>query len=1779
MPVILFILGLSQHVLQAWASWGASYPGSLKSVRGSCAVFPCTFFFPNNVAVPREGIAAIWYKDQAGKKVVAFHSARPDMAEAQFRDRTELLGDPLRRNCTLLLRSLTGQDAGSYNFRFEVSEGNRWTEQKALQLTVADAPERPGVSSPEELREGIPAEFKCSSPYVCPFDESSALRWVGYVAEDTQVTEEVQLDTSGAVKRQILRLTPSWKDHGRKLSCELSVGGQTAAGRLTLSVKYVPKGVTLSLSPSAKNIRVGDTASLTCGVNSSFPGVSAYKWFKDGLLLPGGAQVKTLRSVARGDYGLYRCEAENPVGSVVAEGVTLHVFSAVLSVSPSSDIREGEAVTLTCDVPGEEEQGIHYSWYKNNLWIKEGTAQSLVFQEAAVGDTGYYSCKVQNDKGSEASQALPLNVLYPPRTPWLALFQEAQEGRSAIVHCTVDSNPASALSLFRAQHLLASTSSHSAPSQRVSVSSARNSLRLEIREVAPEDEGDYRCQATNTLGSATAEQFFGAQTARVVVQPSKELPEGAQVSLTCVATVVPGEEPRFTWYKNGKWLQEGKEDALVFPKANGSDSGTFHCAAQSTGGLRTSPPVTLRVFYAPRQLVLTSFLETQGARLGVIQCAVDSDPPSEVALFKGDAPLGSSTGNPASTDPRVTLAATHNALKATIKDLGLEDEGQYVCSAQNRYGEASTSIDFVVEAARILVSPSSSVREGESARLSCLLQSSNNASSSSSNFTWFKDALPLSEAFGDSLEFHPLARKDAGTYLCRVETPTASKTSDPIALSVLYPPGELEVAVFVETKRGRVAIFEISVDSKPPAQFALYKGSNLIASSDSRAHSQLERISITSQAPNAIRVELRDVAPADEGGYNVTATNPYGSSSRPFYFHVQTARVLVSPSPEVREGSDLTLTCDVMGSAPEDSTFSWFRNGKRVQGGSSSSEATLAFHSITSQETGSYYCKVQAPNGTGTNISPSVSITVVYPPRKPQVTSFLRTEGQPMAVLQCAVESEPQALLEISKEKQVLASSTSPTHSPRIKASTAYNSLSMEIWDVVMEDEGEYVCTASNALGKASSSATFTANVARIWISPLDVREGNAVNLTCSVDSSVDRERHYTWYKDSRRCAEGPSKTLVLPRATVADAGTYYCSVKTAQGRLRNSTLGTLGVLYPPRNVRVQSFLETQKGRLAAIECSVESNPPSTLLLLRGETVLASSAFRGNPEQRVRRVASSSPNALRVEIPGVGPEDQGDYECRASNAFGQASASLDFVVETTRVVIRPGPEVCEGSPVSLTCEDEGTSSSSSSGALFTWYKDARWLSQGPAPSLLLQEASTADIGTYSCQVQSLEGSRASPPVALRLLYAPKRPSLTSFLETQTGNRAVIQCQVESYPPSELALLREGKAVASSRGPDAQPDRRLRVHLAQNSLKLEIREVLLQDEGQYRCLANNTFGRSEASIHFSVESARVALDPGPDAQEGASATLTCAVSSRASGDMNYTWYRNGKHVRQGPDPQLLLGRVARADAGSYQCQAEGAAGQVTSPLVSLNVLYPPDSPSLGAYLDNQEGKVGIISCQVDSHPRSWLALYKGGRLLASTNGSQSSAGRRFVPFPSYNSLRVEIQDVVAGDSGSYVCQVGNQFGEATGTIDFSAETLSQLRLFQILAGLFVALVCVALFSGLVFAVIKNWHRMIKGFSGWKGWQRKSPKAVETEVEEKEEKENEEEEKEEEKKEEEETVQLSDQTAVSDQMAVSDQTTETPPSSRRFCWSYRRLLQMKAETTPKEEDPGQNCTSTV
>lgn len=79
-----------------------------------------------------------------------------------------------------------------------------------------------------------------------------------------------------------------------------------------------------------------------------------------------------------------------------------------------------------------------------------------------------------------------------------------------ILHCSVVSEPVATLVLSHGGLILASSSGERDYSTRFSISSAPNSLRLEIRDLQQADSGEYECSASNALGNSTSTLDFNA---------------------------------------------------------------------------------------------------------------------------------------------------------------------------------------------------------------------------------------------------------------------------------------------------------------------------------------------------------------------------------------------------------------------------------------------------------------------------------------------------------------------------------------------------------------------------------------------------------------------------------------------------------------------------------------------------------------------------------------------------------------------------------------------------------------------------------------------------------------------------------------------------------------------------------------------------------------------------------------------------------------------------------------------------------------------------------------------------------------------------------------------------------------------------------------------------------------------------------------------------------------------------------------------------------------------
>ncbi|NXA81458.1 SN protein, partial [Thryothorus ludovicianus] len=552
-----------------------------------------------------------------------------------------------------------------------------------------------------------------------------------------------------------------------------------------------------------------------------------------------------------------------------------------------------------------------------------------------------------------------------------------------------------------------------------------------------------------------------------------------------------------------------------------------------------------------------------------------------------------------------------------------------------------------------------------------------------------------------------------------------------------------------------------------------------------------------------------------------------------------------------------------------------------------------------------------------------------------------------------------------------------------------------------------------------------------------------------------------------------------------------------------SATPATLSVIYPPRNLRLKSFVESGQGTATILLCAVDSRPPAQLTLLRGGHPLASSPPRAgdSPRQDIR--VSPAPNALRLEFREASEEDEGEYECEARSALGATRASLTLRVQATKVLVRPSAEVPEGTEVTLTCQ----APPARPGTLYAWFKNGRWVTEGPEPSLGLR-GHRSDAGLYGCRAG--RGPRA-PPAALTVLYPPQEPRFVALVEPRGERQAVLLCSADAVPPPDIAVSRgqDHPPLATTQGGPSEP--RFEVRATPTSLRVALAALEPGDEGLYLCLATNSRGSATASLRLEVPGVTLTVEPSHEVPEGTKATMSCSATTWG-GDkgVNYTWYRDGRWLWEGPSGSFVLSRVSSADAGSYRCQARGTWGTATSVPLSLSVLCecpqchqaagqlgavptpachchppcrcplpdPPRAVSVSTFLENQNGRGAIVQCTAESHPPSWLALHHRGHLLATSLSPAVTPGVRAVP--SHNALRVELVALGTGAGGRYVCVATNALGNATASADFDVHTLSHLWTYRVLSGLLMAILMAVAIMALL--AVKVWPR-IRNSQNW------------------------------------------------------------------------------------------------
>lgn len=909
----------------------------------------------------------------------------------------------------------------------------------------------------------------------------------------------------------------------------------------------------IAVQPTDAIVLAGSPALFNVTAHGS--GTLTYQWYKGGAPLTDGGNITgassaalTVANAIATDEALYYCDVIGADGAVPSNVVQLSVNDPAIVTHPQSQSVDPDApVEFTVAAAGTAP--FSYQWLKDGSALDGATDASFTIAHAQQTDEGLYSCVVTNGlpapDGTATSNAATLSVNDPPVVD--------QQPQSQSVDPT---DPVTfAVTLAEGTPPI----SYQWRKGGVNIGGETRST-FHISWVVSGNEGAYSCYISNSAGhttSATATLSVNVPPT-ITTQPSNTTADpGDPVTFTIVAT---GTMPlSYQWRKNGLNLLDETHAIYSLASAQQSDEGSYTCLVSNTAGTKLnanpeSAPATLTVNDPP---VFVEQPESQIAAPGYsvsFSVVVSGTNPLAYQWKKGGEDVAGAT------------EATY-----TISSVSQTDGGTYRCHVQNSAGEnlSNPAILTVYDPVKIVTQPvSQTVNYGVTVQFSVPA-----TGTPLLYFQWKRNAVNLSNggritgADTAVLQIAIAANADEGVYTCQVRNMFGAITSDPASLTVHDPAltaQPQDQIVFA----GSTATFSVTaVGSAVTYLWYRNTGSGFAALSEGG--------NITGAA--APDLTVTNCQSGDEGAYHCVVSggpDPALTSDNAALTLSDPALLAQPQSQTVNPGQPVSLWLLLDPASHVPISYRWSKDNVAIPGASGvvtietiGDPVTFTIDAATQDDEGVYTCELHGikditsnPATLSVNDPPVLSPILVDPP-----TGHIYTMGNPSFTVQRLSGTEPVSY-QWRKDGTDLVDSghVGGAHNPTLTISLA-----------VQEDEGNYVCEATNMAG------TTVTNPVHLLVGDLleftqplpDVKQyiGEDAQFTVNVTGGRGTP-HYLWKFDSGRKTWTPrgddAPTLTIHSVTEADAGNYWCDVTDLRGTYSSNT--SVLEVAPPLQITAQ---------------------------------------------------------------------------------------------------------------------------------------------------------------------------------------------------------------------------------------------------------------------------------------------------------------------------------------------------------------------------------------------------------------------------------------------------------------------------------------------------------------------------------------------------------------------------------------------------------------------------------
>ncbi|MFH4975264.1 hypothetical protein AB6A40_001973 [Gnathostoma spinigerum] len=495
-------------------------------------------------------------------------------------------------------------------------------------------------------------------------------------------------------------------------------------------------------------VKEGDSVSLTCKVNKEAD--ATIQWYRNdepvkpdsNLIveqLDDGYLKLTIQDARPEDVGVYRCEAVNISGKTATtakvdlkyakdEKLTVVEEVPLLFEMPIADViaKIGERVELECKLL-KEVDGMKITWSKDGSSIPSGVTtesysnglQKLIITDVQPEHVGNYRCTASNlatsiwTEGKLTVTGMPAKAEEtagekPPEFVELLRSCTVTENNDAILRCRVEGVPKPIVKWMKDGEEVVT-------SERLKVEYLEDgTATLTIKNAKVSESGEYRCDATNSLGSAWTVAPLCVATEGALptegeapdfVEPIRPVTvsEGEVAALEGKITGIP--TPEVKWYRGDEELKSNEKisiecrgdgtQRLVVKNATLSDMGEYRCAASNEyGDVWCDVTLTVQVPSTVEEEVLSEAaptflkpLEEATANVGeevALECKIVGQPMPEIKWYKDKQEITADNIHfKKETFPDGTA-------RLIIKSAVKADAGEFRCEAQNPSGTART---------------------------------------------------------------------------------------------------------------------------------------------------------------------------------------------------------------------------------------------------------------------------------------------------------------------------------------------------------------------------------------------------------------------------------------------------------------------------------------------------------------------------------------------------------------------------------------------------------------------------------------------------------------------------------------------------------------------------------------------------------------------------------------------------------------------------------------------------------------------------------------------------------------------------------------------------------------------------------------------------------------------------------------------------------------------------------------------------------------------------------